>query len=137
MLCYTNDDPITARRLKDAGATAVMPAASPIGSGLGLANKNNLHLILDDLKRGDPDYPVISRCRDWYGQRRHNGHGNGLRRGAAKLGRSVSQRPDWHGKSYEFGGKKWPNRGEKRQNPKSEVRIGQQPGCRGNFEKKP
>jgi len=51
VLCYTNDDPITARRLKDAGATAVMPAASPIGSGLGLANKNNLRLILDDLKR--------------------------------------------------------------------------------------
>lgn len=59
VLCYTNDDPITARRLKDAGATAVMPAASPIGSGLGLVNKNNLRLILDDLKREDPDYPVI------------------------------------------------------------------------------
>ncbi len=59
VLCYTNDDPITARRLKDAGATAVMPAASPIGSGLGLANPNNLRLILDDLKRQDPDYPII------------------------------------------------------------------------------
>ena len=59
VLCYTNDDPITARRLKDAGATAVMPAASPIGSGLGLVNQNNLRLILDDLKREDPDYPVI------------------------------------------------------------------------------
>lgn len=59
VLCYTNDDPITARRLKNAGATAVMPAASPIGSGLGLANVNNLKLILDDLKREDSDYPVI------------------------------------------------------------------------------
>ena len=59
VLCYTNDDPITARRLKDAGATAVMPAASPIGSGLGLINKNNLQLILNDLKREDPEYPVI------------------------------------------------------------------------------
>lgn len=59
VLCYTNDDPITARRLKNAGATAVMPAASPIGSGLGLVNTNNLRLILDDLKREDPDYPVI------------------------------------------------------------------------------
>jgi len=59
VLCYTNDDPITARRLKDAGATAVMPAASPIGSGLGLINENNLRLILDDLKREDPGYPVI------------------------------------------------------------------------------
>lgn len=33
VLCYSNDDPITARRLKEAGATSVMPAGSPIGSG--------------------------------------------------------------------------------------------------------
>ncbi len=59
VLCYTSDDPIVARRLKDAGATAVMPAGSPIGSGLGIINQNNLYLILDDLKRGDPEYPVI------------------------------------------------------------------------------
>ena len=32
VLCYTNDDPVVARRLKDAGAAAVMPAGSPIGS---------------------------------------------------------------------------------------------------------
>ena len=59
VLCYSNDDPVIARRLKDAGATSVMPAASPIGSGLGLLNVNNLKIILDDLKRDDPDYPVI------------------------------------------------------------------------------
>ena len=59
VLCYSSDDPIVARRLKDAGATSVMPAASPIGSGLGVLNRNSLQIILDDLKRGDPDYPVI------------------------------------------------------------------------------
>jgi thiazole synthase len=59
VLCYTSDDPIVARRLKEAGATAVMPAGSPIGSGLGVANPNNLRIILDDLKRDDPQYPVI------------------------------------------------------------------------------
>ena len=59
VLCYTSDDPITARRLKEVGATSVMPAGSPIGSGLGLLNTNSLGMILDDLKRGDPDYPVI------------------------------------------------------------------------------
>ena len=59
VLCYTNDDPITARRLKDAGATSVMPAGSPIGSGRGLANPENLKLILQDLKRDDPLFPVI------------------------------------------------------------------------------
>ena len=38
VLAYTNDDLITALRLEDAGCVAVMPAASPIGSGLGLIN---------------------------------------------------------------------------------------------------
>lgn len=59
VLCYTSDDPIIARRLKDAGATSVMPAGSPIGSGLGILNHNSLQIILDDLKRDDPLYPVI------------------------------------------------------------------------------
>jgi thiazole synthase len=59
VLCYSSDDPIVARRLKDVGATSVMPAGSPIGSGLGVINQNSLQIILDDLKRDDPDYPVI------------------------------------------------------------------------------
>lgn len=59
VLCYTSDDPVVARRLKDAGATSVMPAGSPIGSGLGILNTNNLALILDDLKKDDQEFPVI------------------------------------------------------------------------------
>ena len=59
VLCYSSDDPIIARRLKEAGATSVMPAGSPIGSGLGVINQNNLQIILEDLKRDDPEYPVI------------------------------------------------------------------------------
>ena len=59
VLCYTTDDPITARRLKDAGATSVMPAGSPIGSGQGILNANNIRICLEYLKEGDPDYPVI------------------------------------------------------------------------------
>lgn len=59
VLCYTSDDPITARRLKEKGATSVMPAGSPIGSGLGILNRNSLQIILEDLKKSDPDYPVI------------------------------------------------------------------------------
>ena len=59
VLCYTTDDPITARRLKEAGATSVMPAGSPIGSGQGILNANNLRICLEYLKDGDPDYPVI------------------------------------------------------------------------------
>jgi thiazole synthase len=59
VLCYTSDDPIIAKRLKDAGAASVMPAGSPIGSGQGILNPNNLRIILEYLKEGDPDYPVI------------------------------------------------------------------------------
>lgn len=59
VLCYTTDDPITARRLKDAGATSVMPAGSPIGSGQGVLNPNNIRICLEYLKENDPDYPVI------------------------------------------------------------------------------
>jgi len=59
VLCYTSDDPITARRLKEAGATSVMPAGSPIGSGQGVLNANNLRICLEYLKEDDPAYPVI------------------------------------------------------------------------------
>jgi thiazole synthase len=47
---YTNDDPIMARRLEDAGAAAVMPLGAPIGSGLGLRNPYNLKIILEQAK---------------------------------------------------------------------------------------
>ena len=59
VLCYSTDDPIVARRLKEAGATSVMPAGSPIGSGQGVLNPNNIRICLEYLKENDPDYPVI------------------------------------------------------------------------------
>ena len=59
VLCYTSDDPIMARRLKEAGAASVMPAGSPIGSGQGVLNPNAIRIILEDLKKDDPYYPVI------------------------------------------------------------------------------
>jgi thiazole synthase len=59
VLCYSTDDPIVARRLKQAGATSVMPAGSPIGSGQGVLNPNNIRICLEYLKEDDPDYPVI------------------------------------------------------------------------------
>ena len=46
VLPYTNDDPILARRLEDAGCAAVMPLGSPIGSGMGI-NPYNLRLIIE------------------------------------------------------------------------------------------
>ncbi len=59
VLCYTTDDPVIARQLKEAGATAVMPAGSPIGSGQGILNPNNIRICMEYLKEGDPTYPVI------------------------------------------------------------------------------
>ncbi len=50
VLTYTSDDPIMAKRLEDAGATSVMPAGAPIGSGQGILNRNNILIILETLK---------------------------------------------------------------------------------------
>jgi thiazole synthase len=59
VLVYTTDDPVMAKKLKDAGAAGVMPAGSPIGSGQGILNPNNLRICLEYLKDRDPEYPVI------------------------------------------------------------------------------
>lgn len=59
VLVYTSDDPAMACRLKEAGAASVMPAGSPIGSGQGVLNPCNIRIILEMLKEGDPNYPVI------------------------------------------------------------------------------
>src|SRR5262245_38357587 len=50
VLPYTNDDPITCRKLQDAGAAAVMPLGAPIGSGLGIQNPNNLSIIREQAR---------------------------------------------------------------------------------------
>ncbi|NYD42471.1 thiazole synthase [Nocardioides panaciterrulae] len=50
VFAYTNDDPITARRLADLGCAAVMPLGSPIGSGLGIRNPHNIALIREQVE---------------------------------------------------------------------------------------
>ncbi|WP_199036132.1 thiazole synthase [Glycomyces salinus] len=50
VLPYTNDDPILATRLEEAGCAAVMPLAAPIGTGLGIRNPHNLALICEKIK---------------------------------------------------------------------------------------
>jgi thiazole synthase len=49
VLPYTNDDPVMAKRLEDAGAACVMPLAAPIGSGLGVRNPYNIKIILESV----------------------------------------------------------------------------------------
>ena len=50
VLAYTNDDPIMARKLEEAGAAAVMPLAAPIGTGQGILNPLNIRFIRDTVK---------------------------------------------------------------------------------------
>ena len=50
VMVYCSDDPVYARKLEDAGAAAIMPAAAPIGSGRGIQNTLNLGLILEQSK---------------------------------------------------------------------------------------
>ncbi len=50
VMVYTNDDPIVAKELEDAGCIAVMPLAAPIGSGLGIRNPYNILTIIENAK---------------------------------------------------------------------------------------
>ncbi len=70
VMCYSSDDPIMAVRLRDAGATSVMPAGSPIGSGRGIANPAAIRMILELLK----------------------GNGEAEKRGRGEEGQSMTQR---------------------------------------------
>ena len=59
VLVYCSDDVMLCKRLKEVGAAAIMPAGSPIGSGQGVLNPNNIRIILEQLKENDPTYPII------------------------------------------------------------------------------
>ena len=50
VMVYCTDDPLLAKKLEDYGASAIMPLASPIGSGLGIQNKMNISLIIKNAK---------------------------------------------------------------------------------------
>jgi thiazole synthase len=50
VMVYTTDDPVVARRLEEAGASAIMPLGAPIGSGLGIQNRVNIRLIVEQAR---------------------------------------------------------------------------------------
>ena len=50
VMVYCNDDPLMAKRLENSGASAIMPLAAPIGSGLGIQNKVNIKIIRKQTK---------------------------------------------------------------------------------------
>jgi len=50
VMAYTNDDPVMAKKLEDAGCVAIMPLGAPIGSGLGIQNPLNIRIIVEQSK---------------------------------------------------------------------------------------
>ena len=49
VMAYTNDDPVVARHLEEAGCVAIMPLAAPIGSGMGILNRHNIQIIVNTM----------------------------------------------------------------------------------------
>ena len=78
VLPYTNDDPILARRLEEAGCAAVMPLGSPIGSGAGIRNPYNIRIIVEQAS-----VPVILDAGIGTASDAVDGDGARVRRGAA------------------------------------------------------
>ena len=60
VMVYCNDDPLMAKRLENAGASAIMPLAAPIGSGLGIQNKLNIKIIREQTRL--PGTTATSGC---------------------------------------------------------------------------
>jgi thiazole synthase len=59
VLPYTNDDPVLAAKLADAGCAAVMPLGSPIGTGLGIRNPHNIEMIVAAMAESGRPVPVV------------------------------------------------------------------------------
>jgi len=55
VLPYTSDDPVTAKKLRDAGAAAIMPLGAPIGSGMGIQNRALLRILIEEIR----DVPIL------------------------------------------------------------------------------
>lgn len=93
VFAYTNDDPIMAKRLENAGAAAVMPLAAPIGSGLGVQNRYNMMTIKEAIK-----VPVIVDAGVGCASDAAIAMELGARRGANQYGDSAgikSHENDW------------------------------------------
>ena len=122
VLPYTNDDPILARRLEEAGCAAVMPLGSPIGSGAGIRNPYNIAIIAERA-----EVPVVLDAGDRHRLRRRPGDGARLRRGDGRqldLRRRGPER-DGHGPARRRRGR--PRRPPRRPHPTPHPRRGLDP----------
>ena len=98
VLPYTNDDIVTARRLIDAGAAAVMPLGAPIGSGMGIQNLTNIRILREMIQ----DVPFDRRCRSRDGFRCDHRHGTGGRWHSHEYWDCAGARSCGHGRGDEL-----------------------------------
>ena len=122
VLPYTNDDPILARRLEEAGCAAVMPLGSPIGSGAGIRNPYNVAIIAERAER-----PGRPRRRHRHRLRRRPGDGAGLRRGARRQRHLRRRGPDRDGARPARRRRGRPRRPPRRPHPPAHPRRGLDP----------
>ena len=122
VLPYTNDDPILARRLEEAGCAAVMPLGSPIGSGAGIRNPYNIAIIAE--RASGPGHP---RRRHRHRLRRRPGDGAGLRRGDGRQLDLRRRRPGGDGDRPAPRRRGRPRRPRRRPHPPPHPRRGLDP----------
>ena len=137
VLCYSTDDPIIARRLKEAGATSVMPAGSPIGSGQGVLNPNNIRICLEYLKEDDPDYPVIVDAGVGTASDVTIAMELGVDGVLLEHRHRPRQGPAPHGRRNAPRHRSRPARLSLRPHPEAALRDGEQPGGRRDFAESP
>ena len=98
VMVYTSDDPILAQRFEAMGCVAVMPLAAPIGSGLGIRNPYNLHLILEQAT-----VPILVDAGVGTASDAAHRHGAGLRRRADEHGHRRRHGPGADGQRHAQG----------------------------------
>ncbi len=122
VLPYTNDDPILARRLEEAGCAAVMPLGSPIGSGAGIRNPYNIAIIAERAA-----VPVDPRRRHRHRLRRRPGDGARLRRGHGRQRDLRRRGPDRDGRRPAPGRRRRTPGAARRTHPPPHLRRGVDP----------
>lgn len=119
VLPYTNDDPILARKLADAGCAAVMPLGALIGSGLGIRNPHNIELIVESAT-----VPVILDAGIGTASEAAQAMEPRLRRRAAGLRGDPLRASGADGRSNEVRGQGWPAGSWRRSHSGSPLRRG-------------
>jgi hypothetical protein len=116
-MVYCSDDPVYAKKLEEAGCVAIMPLGSLIGSGLGIQNRVNIRLIVEQTK-----VPVIVDAGVGTASPTQRSRWSWARRRAHEHRHRRSQRPNPHGARDEACGDCWERILSRRPHAEEEVR---------------